>query len=263
VKNEVQQRFSQFTANQPSAAKKHCAQCGAVLEASARFCSCCGAAQEEPTAVEAATVEEDPVVQDPEYFEALPTVLENGQEEVPDIFGFQPGESRPVREYARKEYISKRDRAMQYIPGTKDISPYAKVSESETLEYKSSFAERDKIIETIVAFRNIRKASTIIVGVDNEGNIKGEKRTKEQCIDVETDFLNTVRQVKCNVKLENYIEFDWCDEGRTCHISVKRAFDNKITYFKDELVVRNGASNISLKSEEMENFIINFYSLNL
>lgn len=145
----------------------------------------------------------------------------------------------------------------------KDISPYAKVSESETLEYKSSFAERDKIIETIVAFRNIRKAGTIIVGVDNEGNIKGEKRTKQQCIDVETDFLNTVRQVKCNVKLENYIEFDWCDEGRTCHISVKRAFDNKITYFKDELVVRNGASNISLKSEEMENFIINFYSLNL
>lgn len=142
---------------------------------------------------------------------------------------------------------------------TKDNSPYAKVSESETLEYKSSFAERDKIIETIVAFRNIRKAGTIIVGVDNEGNIKGEKRTEQQRIDVETDFLNTVRQVKCNVKLENYIEFDWCDEGRTCHISVKRAFDNKITYFKDELVVRNGASNISLKSEEMENFIINFY----
>lgn len=142
---------------------------------------------------------------------------------------------------------------------TNDISPYAKVSESETLEYKSSFAERDKIIETIVAFRNIRKAGTIIVGVDNEGNIKGEKRTEQQRIDVETDFLNTVRQVKCNVKLENYIEFDWCDEGRTCHISVKRAFDNKITYFKDELVVRNGASNISLKSEEMENFIINFY----
>ena len=142
---------------------------------------------------------------------------------------------------------------------TKDVSPYAKVSESETLEYKSSFAERDKIIETIVAFRNIRKAGTIIVGVDNEGNIKGEKRTEQQRIDVETDFLNTVRQVKCNVKLENYIEFDWCDEGRTCHISVKRAFDNKITYFKDELIVRNGASNISLKSEEMENFIINFY----
>lgn len=144
----------------------------------------------------------------------------------------------------------------------KDISPYAKVSESETLEYKSSFAERDKIIETIVAFRNIRKAGTIIVGVDNEGNIKGEKRTEQQRIDVETDFLNTVRQVKCNVKLENYIEFDWCDDGRTCHISVKRAFDNKITYFKDELVVRNGASNISLKSEEMENFIINFYNFN-
>lgn len=144
----------------------------------------------------------------------------------------------------------------------KDISPYAKVSESETLEYKSSFAERDKIIETIVAFRNIKKAGTIIVGVDNDGNIKGEKRTEQQRIDAETDFLNTIRQVKCNVKLENYIEFDWRDDGRTCQINVKRAFDNKVTYFKDELVVRSGASNIILKSEEMEQFIINFYNFN-
>lgn len=144
----------------------------------------------------------------------------------------------------------------------KDSSPYAKVSESETLEYKSSFAERDKIIETIVAFRNIKKAGTIIVGVDNDGNIRGEKRTEQQRIDAETDFLNTIRQVKCNVKLENYIEFDWRDDGRTCHITVKRAFDNKVTYFKDELIVRGGTSNITLKSEDFERFIINFYNLN-
>ena len=128
VKNEVQQRFNQFTADQT--AKKRCSQCGTVLEASARFCSACGAKQEEPAAEEtlaeeATAMEEDPALRDPEYYEALPTVLANGQEEVPDIFGFQPGVSRPVREYARKEYISKRERAMQYIPGTKDISPYA------------------------------------------------------------------------------------------------------------------------------------------
>ena len=144
----------------------------------------------------------------------------------------------------------------------KEFSPYTKVSESETLEYKSSFAERDKIIETIVALRNIKKAGTIIVGVDNDGNIRGEKRTEQQRIDAETDFFNTIRQVKCNVKLENYIEFDWRDDGRTCHITVKRAFDNKVTYFKDELIVRSGASNITLKSEDFERFIINFYNLN-
>lgn len=135
VKNEVQQRFSQFTATQPAAAKKHCTQCGAVLEVNARFCSACGAKQEEPvgeeTAAEKAVVEkvaameEDPKLRDPEYYEALPTVLENDQKEVPDIFGFQPRMSRPGREYAKTEYISKRERAMQYIPGTKDISPYA------------------------------------------------------------------------------------------------------------------------------------------
>ena len=123
VKNEVQQRFSQFTAGQT--AKKQCSQCGAVLEASARFCSACGAKQEEPAAEEAvaeeaAAMEEDPKLRDPEYYEALPTVLENDQEEVPDIFGFCPGKVKPV-----KSGISKRERAMQFVPGTRDISPYA------------------------------------------------------------------------------------------------------------------------------------------
>lgn len=98
VKNEVQQRFSQFTAGQT--AKKQCGQCGAMLEANARFCSACGAAQEEIPAEEAAAVEEDPAVRDPEYYEALPTVLENGQEEVPDIFGFQPSKSAGVKKNA-------------------------------------------------------------------------------------------------------------------------------------------------------------------
>lgn len=123
VKNEVQQRFSQFTSSQT--AKKQCSRCGAMLEANARFCSACGAAQEEIAAEETAAVEENPIIRDPEYYEALPTVLENGQEEVPDIFGFQPGTSRRVREVSGKQYVSKRDRAMQFIPGTKDISPYA------------------------------------------------------------------------------------------------------------------------------------------
>ena len=128
VKNEVQQRFSQFTAG--PIAKKQCSQCGTMLETSARFCSICGAKQEEqvteePTVEESEAMEENPTLQDPEYYEALPTVLENGQEEVPDIFGFQPGRSKPVKEFERKEYMRKRDRAMQFIPGTKDISPYA------------------------------------------------------------------------------------------------------------------------------------------
>ena len=125
VKNEVQQRFSQFTAAQPSGATKHCAQCGATIEASARFCSACGAKQEEPAAEETAAeetvmTEEVSAAREPECFEALPTVLENDQEEVPDIFGFCPGKAKPVR-----SSISKRERAMQFIPGTRDISPYA------------------------------------------------------------------------------------------------------------------------------------------
>lgn len=90
VKNEVQQRFSQFTTAQTSGAKKHCSQCGAVLEANARFCSACGAKQEEPAAEETTAMEDDPKLRDPEYYEAQPTVLSNGQEEIPDIFGFQP-----------------------------------------------------------------------------------------------------------------------------------------------------------------------------
>ena len=83
VKNEVQQRFGQFTAGQT--AKKQCSQCKAVLEASAKFCSNCGASQE------AVIEEEEPfVLPDPEWYESLPTVLKNEGEEVPDIYNFRP-----------------------------------------------------------------------------------------------------------------------------------------------------------------------------
>lgn len=108
VKNEVQQRISQITAAQPSAEKKHCTKCGAMLDANARFCSSCGAAQEEIAAEEVTTVEEDPIVREPESFEALPTVLQNGQEEIPDIFGFQPSKAAKVN-----QTVTKRERVFE------------------------------------------------------------------------------------------------------------------------------------------------------
>lgn len=83
VKNEVQQRFSQFTGGQ--ATKKQCIQCGAMLDASAKFCSNCGTAQE--TMIK----EEEPVVpSNPEMYESLPTVLKNEGEDIPDIYNFRP-----------------------------------------------------------------------------------------------------------------------------------------------------------------------------
>lgn len=123
VKNGVQQRFSQFTAGQTT--RKQCSRCGTALPENARFCIYCGAKQEETVAGKPAAREEDPASRDPDYYEARPTVLENDQEEVPDIFGFQPGKSQQSRDPVRKAYASKRERAMQFIPGTKDISPYA------------------------------------------------------------------------------------------------------------------------------------------
>lgn len=97
VRTEVPHQGDRVTAAQPSAAKKYCPQCGTSLELSARFCSKCGTAQEE-----AAMAEEYPVIREPEPFEALPTVLENGQEEIPDIFGFQPSKSVEVKRTAVK-----------------------------------------------------------------------------------------------------------------------------------------------------------------
>lgn len=90
-----------------SSAKKYCVCCGAALDLDAKFCSRCGAAQEAPSPV-------------PESTQALPMVLQNGQEEIPDIFGFQPGKPGTAKAAA-----SRRDRAMEYIPGRKNTEPYA------------------------------------------------------------------------------------------------------------------------------------------
>lgn len=81
VKSEVQQKINQFRGESQ---RKTCPACGGSIEANARFCSACGAAQEEFAA------EEDFVTVDPECVESLPTVLQNTEENVPDIFDFEP-----------------------------------------------------------------------------------------------------------------------------------------------------------------------------
>ena len=84
VKAEVQQRISQIATAQSVSVKKHCVQCGAMIDTDAKFCSSCGAAQEENPA------EESDIPAEPEGVEVLPTVLQNDQEMIPDIFDFQP-----------------------------------------------------------------------------------------------------------------------------------------------------------------------------
>lgn len=102
VRSEVQQRISQITTAQPTSAKKYCVQCGASLDMAAKFCSNCGAAQE------TIPVEENTIPAEPEYVEAIPTVLQNGQEEIPDIFGFQPSKPAKVN-----QTVTKRERVFE------------------------------------------------------------------------------------------------------------------------------------------------------
>lgn len=92
LKAEVQQRVSQFGEAPRAAEKRACPQCGAMLDVNARFCSSCGAAQEQPVNQEP-TSEEAPQVmhtqqlgEEPEVYEARPTVLENDDQGAEVLF---------------------------------------------------------------------------------------------------------------------------------------------------------------------------------
>jgi len=64
------------------------------------------------------------------------------------------------------------------------IEEMIKKGESETVEFKQSLAEASEIIETVCAFANT-KGGTIIVGVNDKGEIKGVsigKRTIEDLV---------------------------------------------------------------------------------
>jgi len=62
------------------------------------------------------------------------------------------------------------------------IEDIIKGGESETVEFKRSLAETREIIETVCAFANT-KGGVIIVGIDDEGEIKGVgKRTIEDLV---------------------------------------------------------------------------------
>lgn len=125
LKSEVRQRVSQITNTQPVSERKYCTECGASLEKSARFCSSCGAAQKEEPVCDA-PVPEAPEVQpaadlpeEPEVYEARPTVLQNDAEEAPLMFDFQPS-GRPVQTAAKPK---KRERIPIKKPG-KNPEPF-------------------------------------------------------------------------------------------------------------------------------------------
>lgn len=142
-----------------------------------------------------------------------------------------------------------------------EISPYANCPESDDLEYKSSFAETDKVIKTLAAFRNSKVAGTVVIGVDNNGLIVCKKLSPQEQADKVAQFLNTTTQ-KCKC-LKDEVSCQWNADG-TCHIQIRKSFDDKIAYINgNSLYIRNGARNCLLKDEELTEFVRNKHYNNI
>lgn len=104
LKTEVRQQVSRVTNTKPAAERKTCTRCGASIESDSRFCSSCGAEQEAVPAQETAAQQPDASLpEEPEVYEAKPTVLENDTEEIPEMFDFDPSDpSAPTARQPQK-----------------------------------------------------------------------------------------------------------------------------------------------------------------
>ena len=123
--------------------------------------------------------------------------------------------------------------------------------ESERVEFKTSFNKA--VIETLVAFSNTR-GGQILIGVDNNGQIKGVDITDETV----QKWINEIKQTT-EPALFPIIDFVKIDDKQVIIFSINE-FPIKPIAYKDRYYIRKHNSNHKLSIDEISE--LRFHSLN-
>lgn len=116
--------------------------------------------------------------------------------------------------------------------------------ETQNIEYKPSW--RDEYLKVIVAFAN-KDGGELIIGVDDNGNPIGVKKSKKLLEDIPNKIRNKLGIIP-SVKIKKVEDKD------IIHIFVKPSsvsISHNGKYF-----IRSGSTNFELKGEELTNFLI-------
>lgn len=116
--------------------------------------------------------------------------------------------------------------------------------ETQNIEYKPSW--RDEYLKVVVAFAN-KDGGELIIGVDDNGNPVGVKKSKKLLEDIPNKIRNKLGIIP-SVKIEKV-------EGKDIiHIFIKPS-SVSISH-NGKYYIRSGSNNFELKGEELTNFLI-------
>jgi len=116
--------------------------------------------------------------------------------------------------------------------------------ETQNIEYKPSW--RDEYLKVVVAFAN-KDGGELIIGVDDNGNPIGVKKSKKLLEDIPNKIRNILGIIP-SVKIEKVEDKD------IIHIFIKPS-SVSISH-NGKYYIRSGSSSFELKGEELTNFLI-------
>ena len=123
------------------------------------------------------------------------------------------------------------------------------LTESETLELKTSLSEKEEILETISAFSN-KRGGKLLVGVEPSGKVVGISIGKNTIENLAGDIKqNTDPKVFPDISLQRI------DSKDVIEIKVPE-YPVKPVFVKDKVFIRVGKSNQKASAEKIRSFII-------